>query len=189
MESSVTAAVAAVKKLDHDLETFEAQWLEALDTLIPFIATETIDPMVAAMSENLRDAFYSAARLQFMAFDEIIAGRLAEGRDPTGWIALREWLYRQPFDVDPSLPPPTRDEAKRIGTSKTLQRILPHLRTQSVEAILDQLPPKWRRGRLRGLVAGMRPGLETILATCRAHGQDEEPWHILMAWEAGLPKD
>lgn len=41
--------------------------------------------------------------------------------------------------------------------------------------------------RLEGdLERGAAQWMKIILATCRAHGQDEEPWHILMAWEASL---
>ena len=69
----------------------------------------------------------------------------------------------------------------------TFERILPHVKGRSVESILDALPGRWRKGTLRRLLRGMRPGLPVILATCRAHGQDEEPWHILMAWVASHP--
>ena len=74
-----------------------------------------------------------------------------------------------------------------MSAAETFERILPHVKGRSVEAILTALPGRWRKGTLRNLLRGMRPGLPIILATCRAHGQDEEPWHILMAWEASLP--
>jgi hypothetical protein len=185
--SPVERAVSGVQRLKEDLDSGAAQWMDALDVLIPFIAPDTLDAMVAAMSPKLRNRFYNQSRLQFGAFEEIIGDRIAEGRDPRGWIALRDWLYRQPFQIDASLPLPTLEEARTLSTAQTFQRILPHVKTRSVEAILDQLPLRWRKGALRSLVRGMRPGLPTILATCRAHGQDEEPWLILMAWEARLP--
>ncbi len=185
--SSVERAVAAVERLQDDLERGAVQWMHALDVLIPFAAPDTLDAMVAAMSLKLRNRFYNQSRLQFGAFDEIIADRLADGRDPRGWMALRDWLYRQPFEIDESLPLPTLEEARKLSTAQIFQRIVPHVKTQSVESILDQLPPRWRKGALRSLVRGLRPGLPTILATCRAHAQDEEPWRILMAWESGLP--
>lgn len=140
--------------------------------------------MVAAMSDKLRKAFFMAARLQFTAFDDLIADRRAASEDFTCWIALREWLYEQPFDVDPSLPLPTAEQARQLWLVETFERILAHVKTRPLASILDQLPPRWRRETLRDLLRGMRPGLPTILATCRAHGQDEGPWHILMAWEA-----
>ena len=79
------------------------------------------------------------------------------------------------------------EAARTMSASETFERILPHVKGRSVEAILTALPGRWRKGTLRNLLRGMRPGLPIILATCRAHGQDEEPWHILMAWEASLP--
>ena len=38
--------------------------------------------------------------------DSIIGAERAKGADPSPWIALREWLHAQTFDVDPSLPVP-----------------------------------------------------------------------------------
>ncbi len=64
----------------------------------------------------------------------------------------------------PALLPPTIDEARAQSTAVTFQRS-----SSSSSA------------------CGMRLGLPIILATCRAHGQDEEPWHILMAWEKTPP--
>ncbi len=186
--TSVERAVHAVEQLQDELERGGAQWMDALDKLIPFIEPDTVDAMVAAMSQKLRNRFCNQGRLQFGAFDEIIADRLTDGLDPRGWVTLRDWLYRQPFDIDASLPLPTPEEARKLSTAHVFQRILPHVKSRSVESILDDLPPRWRKGALRSLLRGMRPGLPTILATCRAHGQDEEPWHILMAWEAGLPR-
>jgi hypothetical protein len=34
----------------------------------------------------------------------------------------------------------------------------------------------------------MRPGIEVILATCRANGQHPTPFVKRMEWEASLPK-
>lgn len=144
--------------------------------------------MVAAMSTELTSVFFRQARLYFLAFDKIIAEERATGEDPSSWIALREWLYAQPFHVDATLPVPQGEEARTMSVAMTFERILPHVKVRSVDSILDQLPGRWRKGTLRKLLRGMRPGLPQILATCRAHGQDEEPWHILMAWEATLPK-
>ena len=142
---------------------------------------------LAAMSPKMKSRFFHQARLMFLSFDVTIASMRTEGKDPTPLISMRKWLYRQPFDVDPTLPIPTGEAARTMSAAETFERILPHVKTHSVDSILEQLPGRWRKGTLRKLLRGMRPGLPTILATCRAHGQDEEPWHILMAWEANLP--
>lgn len=185
--SSAAKAVEAVQRLDRDLEALNAQWFDALDILIPFIANDTIDAMYAAMSAKLQQVFLSDARTQFSAFDAIVADRLERGDDPAGWIAVREWVYRQPFELDVSLPLPSVEELRKLGAVSMLLRILPHIETKSVEDVLAPLSPLWRTKGLRELVAGMRPGIDVILATCRKRGQDPTPFVKLMEWEASLP--
>jgi hypothetical protein len=180
------SAIEAVERLERDLASLDAQWFDALDILVPFIRKDTIDAMYAAMSPDLRQYFLRHARLQFPAFDAIIPERIATKNDATGWIALRDWLYRQPFHVDPSLPFPSGEEVRTLGIIPTFERILPHLLTRSVDEVLTELPPAWRKQNLPELVAGMRPGIDVILATCRAHGQDPTPFVKLMEWEASL---
>ena len=184
---SAAEAVEAVERLDRDLEALNAQWFEALDILLPFIANDTIDAMYAAMSPKLKRVILSDARTQFSAYDAIIAGRLERGQDPAGWIAVRQWVYRQPFDLDFSLPLPSQDEAKKLGRTATFLRMLPHFPTMSVEGVLATLPSSWRTKELPSVAAGMRPGIDVILATCRKSGQDPTPFVKLMEWEASLP--
>lgn len=184
---SIQRAVAAAKQLESDIAAGKERWIDAIGVLMPFIDAHTLPPMVSAMSPALKQKFVDAARFKFAGFDVAIASKTRDGLDASDSTALREWLYHQPFDVDPTLPPPTMDEAVDLWTAVTFQRLLPHVKHRSVESLLDQLPKRWRNGTLRSLLRGMRPGLPIILATCRAHGQDEEPWHILMEWEAGQP--
>ena len=185
--TAIDDASAAVVQLEQDIAALKLQWMDTLDELLPFIRTETLDPMVAAMSPKMKSRFFHQARLMFLSFDESIAAMRAAGEDPSSMIALREWLYSQPFAVDPSLPLPEGEAARTMSAAETFERLLPHVKSRAVEGILDALPGRWRKGTLRRLLRGMRPGLPVILATCRAHGQDEEPWHILMAWEATQP--
>ena len=186
--ASAASAVEAVERLERDLESLNAQWFDALEILIPFIGNDTIDAMYAAMSAKLKRVFLMDARLQFSAFDAIVAGSIERGEDPTGWIAVREWVYRQPFALDFWLPLPSPEELRKLGAVCILLRILPHLEKQSVEGVLATLSPVWRKKGLVELVAGMRPGIDVILATCRANGQDPTPFVKLMEWEASLPK-
>ena len=184
----VARAVDAVEHLERELESPDAQWFSPLEVLIPFVRDGTIDAMYAAMSRKLKSFFLSGARLQFWAFDAIVAECLAEGEDPAGWIALREWVCRQPFDVNPSLPLPSPEEVNRLGIVRTFVRILPHFATNSVEEVLDTLHPAWRERNLAQFATGMRPRIDVILETCRAHGQDPTPFVKLREWEASLPK-
>jgi len=56
--TSIDDASAAVIQLEQDIAALKLQWMDTLDELLPFIRTETLDPMVAAMSPKMKSRFF-----------------------------------------------------------------------------------------------------------------------------------
>ncbi len=71
--------------------------LEAFDEMLPHVRPETLDAMYERMIPEMQNFFLGHARQQTPVFESIVAGVIADGRDPTAWSALRDWVYRQPF--------------------------------------------------------------------------------------------
>ena len=180
----VARGVAAVERIKAALEADEENWWVLLDDVADE-RCEEIDAMVSAMTPRMKEKFLHAARAQWGAYEDIFREILGKNEDPRGWRAIEKWSFRQPFDR--SGPTLSEEElARRVGLP-VLLAILPLLSRMSVDEVLDRLHFSWRDFRLANYTHGMRRGIDVILATARAHGQDETPFHRLMEWGAAHP--
>ena len=178
------AALEAVDRLNAHVSEHDADYGIALDRLLPFMLSGNVDAMYERMNPALKPRFLGDARAQWTVYHNVVYTTVEGGVDAKHWRALFEWLYRQPFALSPPEPLPPQAEAKSLDIVDLFVLVLPHLAAQSVDDVLDALPPRWRKSTLAKFAAGMRPGIDVILATCRAHGQDTTPFVKLMEWDA-----
>lgn len=160
-----------------------------LSTLLPFLRPENIDAIYAGLSPRLRSHFLDDARDEVVNFDHTLLYRRENGIENTADLeTVRDWVHRQPFAWCAKEPLPEPKWSSGVGLHELFARVLPHLLTKSVEAVLYELHPLCR-ARFAGFAAGFRPGLDVVVATARALGQDPTPFFKLDAWEASLPED
>lgn len=167
---------------------YDAEYGIAFHRLLPFLRPGNVDAVYERLTPRLKATFLRDARLQLLVYPEVTVPRTDAGAvDAKHWLAMYEWLYRQPIELAPPAPLPPPNELKKLGIFQTFLRVLPHLALRPVETVIVGLPP-FTRTELARFAVGLRPGIDVIVANCRARGQDPTPFVKLMEWEATRPR-
>jgi len=172
-------AIAAVDEVNAWVSEYDADYYIALDRLLHLMVPGNVDAIYERMVPKLKVHFLNKARLQLMYYDEFM-----RRPDAKHWAALFELVYRQPFDIRPAQ---ALDGLDRLPEFEALTLLLPHFTTRTIDEVVDVIHARWRAGELVSMARGLRPGIDVVLATCRAHGQDPTPFLKLMEWEAAQP--
>jgi hypothetical protein len=69
--------------------------LEALVELLPQVTPVNVEEVMGKLPEKLQRGSLAFFARQIPHYDVMIAGELAEGRDPAPWVAWREWARRR----------------------------------------------------------------------------------------------
>ena len=181
--NEIARGVRSIERIKAALEEDEDNWWVLVEDVANEACVE-IDAMYAAMTPRMQDKFLRDARSCWGAYESIIQELVEKKEEPRGWMAVEQWTFRQPLDMNPSTFPP--EQLRRFGI-ETFLRILPFFGRMGVEEVLDNLHVSWRQFRLARFAHGVRRGLDVFIATARANGQDETPFHRLMEWSDAHP--
>ena len=114
---------------------YDAEYGIAFHRLLPFLRLGNVDAVYARLTPRLRTTFLRDARLQWLVYHEVTVPRTDKGAvDAKHWLAMYEWLYRQPIELAPlaPLPPPNLPGPPRYSKAGCA-RASSHVETSETE--------------------------------------------------------